>query len=127
MTKTRVDLLVIASATVAWALFVYSGLLVATFWWVAPPIMFGALSTLLVCNLLESRPLIRPLLSLIAPAITLPYLAFMAWSDREFGLLPVGMLAFPALFTATVYFFVALYRHIRSNNSFKPKPLRGSA
>jgi hypothetical protein len=127
MAKISADQLVIVSATVAWALFLYSGLLVATFWWVAPPIMFGALSTLLVCNLLEARPLVRPFLSLIAPAITLPYLAFVAWSDREFGLLPVGMLAFPALIAAAGYFFIALYRHIRSNNSFKPKPLRGSA
>jgi hypothetical protein len=125
MPNKRADLFVLLSATAAWALFLYSGVLATLFWWVAPLILFGTLSTLLVCNLLEARPLLRPILSLAPPAIALPYFVVIAWHDREFGLLPVAMLVYPTLVTAAVYFMVALYNRIRSNNSFKPNTLRG--
>ena len=111
MAKIRADLIVLTAATVAWAIFVYSGLLVATFWWVAPAITFAVISTLVVCNLLESRPISRPFLSLIPPLVTLPYLALRAAGDSAFGLLPIGMLAWPAIIAAGGYLAFAATRH----------------
>ena len=125
MPNKRADLFVLLSATAAWAVILYTGVWVTLFWWVAPLILFGALSTLLVCNLLEAQPLLRPILSLVPPAIALPYFVVTAWHDREFGLLPVVMLVYPALITAAIYFIVTFYSRIRSNNSFKPNTLRG--
>ena len=126
MTKRQSDSIVIAIATAVWALFLYTGLLPVLFWWVAPLIMFGAVSTLLVCSLLEASPLIRPALSLLPPALSVPPLAMAAWHDKEFGLLPVAMLIYPAVLSAALYFCIALVHRIRSNNSFKPNMLRSS-
>ena len=102
--------MIVVLATAAWAVFVYSGLLVATFWWVAPPIMFAAISTLVVCNLLEAREPIRPFIALVPPLVSLPYLALQTYSQAEFGLLPVGMLAWPALFASAGYLVFVLVR-----------------
>ena len=125
MTDKHWNLLLLGSAFLAWAGVFYTDLFAAFFWWIAPAILFGALSTAILCSLLEAGPYVRPLISLVPPAVVTPYLA--AFPDRAFGYLPLELFLVPALTVSIIYLLIALGRRMRPNNSFKPKPLRGSA
>jgi hypothetical protein len=127
MTTKHWNLLLLGSACLVWAGVFYTDLFAAFFWWVAPAVALGAISTAVLCSLLEAGPFARPLLALLPPVLITPYLAFSSFPDRAFGYLPLQLFLVPALAVSAIYLMIAVYRRIRPNNSFKPKPLRGSA
>ena len=69
----------------------------------------------------------RPFAALLPPLLVLPYAITNFLNGDWFGPLAVALLVGPALVVAFLYFVYALVQRLRANNSFKPKPLRGSA
>ena len=78
-------------------------------------------------SFLESPWLLRPLIG-AAPNIAAATFVGFVYPDPDFYLPPVALVL---LSGAVAVFVIALpilaVRRLRSNNSFKPKPLRGSA
>ena len=127
MTKIRRDVTVLAISGIAWALFGFWPPFHALAFWVVPPVACSALTILIVCQTLEANPLLRPFLALIPPALVLPFAVIQLNKGDWAGPLVAALIVCPAVLAALVYFVHALVRRVRANNSFKPRPLRGSA
>jgi hypothetical protein len=127
MSKFRWNVLLLAVFSAAWACVFYTSIFATFFWWVFPAVMFGAVSTAVLCGTLEGGAFTRPTLALVPPALITPYLAFSSFPDPAFGYMPLLLFLFPCLAVSAICLLVALYRRMRPNNSFKPNPLRGSA
>jgi hypothetical protein len=127
MTKLRWNLMLLAVFCAAWGCVLYTSIFASFFWWVAPAVIFGAVSTAVLCGTLEASSFARPLLALLPPALTVPYLAWSSFPDPAFGYMPLLLFLGPCVAFSVICLLIALYRRMRPNNSFKPNPLRGSA
>ena len=115
MSEFRLNVAILVGATALWAAVVFSQLFALFFWLGAPAVVFGAVTTAVICRSLEGNRFRSVALSLVPPCLV--FVPFVATSkpDPAFGLLPVVLYLAPALGVAVVATLAGVYARMRPN------------
>jgi hypothetical protein len=116
------DSKVILASFAFWSIFIYSGV---CYWGFFIPLLFAGLVVPLATSyFLEGPFLLRPFLA-VAPGV-IASIPLLFGDPESWASTVTQLIVYEAAALLIALLPVAIYRH-RSNNSFKPKPLRGSA